>query len=313
MNKLISIIIPVFNAEKFLGQCLDSILAQTYDNYEVVIINDGSTDKTSEIIDYYSKNEDRIHSYHRNNCGVSSARNFGISVASGEYICFIDADDIISNNYLDILYTAIQKGADSSIAGFKHIDVPQDKEIIVVPQKQEIKNLNDSILDFLDFEKPDWQRYLWNRLFKMSVIKKYNIRFREDIFYKEDGVFLVDYLCKSNGLVSYSDHIIYYYRQNQNSALGSLHKKFNKKILTNINAHLLILEQLKRAKLPNSTIEISRSHAFMSFAWIKDIMKDNNIHNLKYSLIIEINCFKVLGPKRYFKWKTALLVKKFKL
>lgn len=312
MNKLISIIIPVFNAEKFLGQCLDSILAQTYDNYEVVIINDGSTDKTGEIIDYYSKNEARIHPYHRNNCGVSSARNFGISVASGEYICFIDADDIISNNYLDILYTAIQKGADSSIAGFKHIDVPQDKEIIVVPQKQEIKNLNDSILDFLDFEKPDWQRYLWNRLFKMSVIKKYNIRFREDIFYKEDGVFLVDYLCKSNGLVSYSDHIIYYYRQNQNSALGSLHKKFNKKILTNINAHLMILEQLKRAKLPNSTIDISRSHAFMSFAWIKDIMKDNNIHNLKYSLIIEINCFKVLGPKRYFKWKTALLVKKFK-
>ena len=229
MNQLISIIIPVFNAEKYLRQCLDSILAQTYTNYEVVIINDGSTDKSGDIIDDYGKYDDKIHPYHRNNGGVSSARNFGISVASGEYICFIDADDIICNNYLDILYTAIQKGADSSIAGFKHIDVPQDKEIIVVPQKEEIKNLNDSILDFLDFEKPDWQRYLWNRLFKMSIIKKNNIRFREDIYYKEDGVFLVDYLCKSNGLVSYSNQIIYYYSQNQNSARGSLHKKFNKK------------------------------------------------------------------------------------
>lgn len=312
MNQLVSIIIPVFNAEKYLRQCLNSILAQTYTNYEVVIINDGSTDKSGDIIDDYGKYDDKIHPYHRNNGGVSSARNFGISVASGEYICFIDADDIICSNYLDILYTAIQKGADSSIAGFKHIDVPQDKEIIVVPQKEEIKNLNDSILDFLDFEKPDWQRYLWNRLFKMSVIKKNNIRFREDIYYKEDGVFLVDYLCKSNGLVSYSNQIIYYYRQNQNSALGSLHTKFNKKILTNINAHLLILEQLKKAKLPEATINMSRSHAFMSFAWIKDIMKDNNIHNLYYSFLIEISSFKVLGPKRYLNWKTALLGKFFK-
>lgn len=312
MNQLISIIIPVFNAEKYLRQCLDSILAQTYANYEVVIINDGSTDKSGDIIDDYCKYDNKIHAYHRNNGGVSSARNFGISVAVGEYICFIDADDIICNNYLDILYTAIQKGADSSIAGFKHIDVPQDREIIVVPQKQEIKNLNDSILDFLDFEKPDWQRYLWNRLFKMSVIKNNNIRFREDIYYKEDGVFLVDYLCKSNGLVSYSNQIIYYYRQNQNSALGSLHTKFNKRILTNINAHLLILEQLKKAKLPEATINMSRSHAFMSFAWIKDIMKDNNIHNLYYSFIIEISSFKVLGLKRYFNWKTALLGKFFK-
>ena len=157
MNQLISIIIPVFNAEKYLRQCLDSILAQTYTNYEVVIINDGSTDKSGDIIDDYGKYDDKIHPYHRNNGGVSSARNFGISVASGEYICFIDADDIICNNYLDILYTAIQKGADSSIAGFKHIDVPQDKEIIVVPQKEEIKNLMQDIADAILATVPETQ------------------------------------------------------------------------------------------------------------------------------------------------------------
>lgn len=312
MNHLISIIIPVFNTEKYLSKCLDSVLAQTYINYEVIIINDGSTDKSGEIIDHYSKNEDRIHPYHRKNAGVSSARNLGIKKAAGDYICFIDSDDIIENTYLETLYNAIQGVADSSVGGFQYIDVPKEKVITVVPENNEIKNLNDSILDFLDYKKPDWQRYMVNRLFKMSVIKKNNIRFREDIYYKEDGVFLVDYLCKSNGLVSYSNQIIYYYRQNQNSALGSLHTKFNKKILTNINAHLLILEQLKKAKLPESTINMSRSHAFMSFAWIKDIMKDNNIHNLYYSFLIEISSFKVLGPKRYFNWKTALLGKFFK-
>jgi len=227
MNNLVSIIIPVFNAEKYLVECLDSVLAQTYDNFEVIIINDGSTDKSRDIIDQYSKREEKIHSYHKKNGGVSSARNYGIDNASGDFICFIDADDIIENTYIETLYNALQGKADSSVSGFKYIKVPKENEIVVIPEKNEIKNLNDSILDFLDYGKQDWQRYMVNRIFKMSVIKKYNIRFREDIYYKEDGLFLIDYLCNSNGFVGYANKIVYYYRYNSNSALGSLNKSFN--------------------------------------------------------------------------------------
>ena len=83
MNPLISIVIPVFNAEKYIKQCIDSVLAQTYDNYEIIIVNDGSTDKTGELIDYYSKKYNRIHYYLKQNGGVSSARNYGIDKSSG--------------------------------------------------------------------------------------------------------------------------------------------------------------------------------------------------------------------------------------
>ena len=309
MNPLITIVIPVFNAEKYLKQCIDCVVAQTYDNYEIIIINDGSTDKSGEIIDYYSKKCDKIHSFLKQNGGVSSARNYGINNASGDYICFIDADDIIENNYLDILYNALQGIADCSVGGFKYINVTKENEVIVVPIKEEIKNLNDSVLDFLDYEKPDWQRYMVNRLFKMSVIKHHQLKFREDIFFKEDGLFLIDYLCASNGFVGYANKIIYYYRQNLDSALGSLNKKFNKRLFTNLDAHLLILEKLKNNNLPKSTIEKARTHAFLSCAWISDILKENNIKKLSYSLLLESYSFRILGPSRYFKWKIALLMK----
>ena len=311
MNPLISIVIPVYNAEKYIKQCIECVVSQTYDNFEIIIVNDGSTDKSGEIIDYYTKKYDRIRSFLKQNGGVSSARNYGINIASGDYICFIDADDIIENNYLNILYNALQGIADCSVGGFKYINVTKEKEIIVVPLKEEIKNLNNSILDFLDYEKPDWQRYMVNRLFKMSVIKQHHLKFREDIFFKEDGLFLIDYLCASNGFVGYADKIIYYYRQNLDSALGSLNRKFNKRLFTNLDAHLLILKRLKKNHLPKSIIEKARTHAFMSCAWISDIIKDNNIKKISYSLLLESYSLRILGPIRYFKWKIALLSKLF--
>ena len=309
MNPLISIVIPVFNAEKYIKQCIDSVLAQTYDNYEIIIVNDGSTDKTGELIDYYSKKYNRIHYYLKQNGGVSSARNYGIDKSSGDYICFIDADDIIENIYLETLYYAMQGIADCSVGGFKYINVTKEKEITVLPIKEEIKNLNDSILDFLDYEKPDWQRYMVNRLFKKSIINYNQLKFREDIFFKEDGLFLIDYLCASNGLVGYANKVIYYYRQNHDSALGSLNKKFNKRLFTNLDAHLLILERLNKNHLPKATIEKARTHAFMSCAWISDILKENNIHKLSDSFLLESYSFRILGLTRYLKWKIALLMK----
>ncbi len=307
MNDLVSIIIPVFNAEKYLSECIESVLAQTYKNFEAIIVDDGSTDKSAEIIDFYSNKEKKIHSYHKKNGGVSSARNYGIEKALGKYICFIDSDDTIENYYIESLYQALQGKADSSVGGFKHFNIPEKKEIIVVPQKNEIKNLNDSILDFLDYEKTDWQRYMVNRIFKTSIIKNNNIRFREDIFYKEDGLFLIDYLCSSNGLVGYVNRIVYLYRYNSNSALGSLTKSFNTKLLTNIDAYLLIIDRLKKSDLPKSTIEKAKTNGFISCSWISDIMNNTNSNSLYLRSKLEFKTFSILGIKRYLKWKCAML------
>lgn len=108
MGELISIIVPMYNREKTISKCLDSILNQTYSNFELIIIDDGSTDNSFTICEQYVKDDDRIKLIHQENQGVSSARNKGLDISEGEYIAFIDSDDYVSDDYLEYLYTLIQ-------------------------------------------------------------------------------------------------------------------------------------------------------------------------------------------------------------
>ena len=100
----ISIIVPVYNVEKYLNNCIDSILSQTYTDFELILVNDGSNDNSGEICDFYKKLDSRIKVFHKENGGVSSARNVGISNTNGNYICFIDSDDCVNELYLHNLY-----------------------------------------------------------------------------------------------------------------------------------------------------------------------------------------------------------------
>ena len=108
-NDLISIIVPVYNVEKYIVRCLESILSQTYKNIEVIIVNDGSVDKSGEICERYAKKDNRIKLINKSNGGLSDARNKGIDQANGIYITFVDSDDYISQNYVEILYKLIKE------------------------------------------------------------------------------------------------------------------------------------------------------------------------------------------------------------
>ena len=109
MNKLISIIIPVYNVEKYLEDCLNSVVNQTYKNLEIILIDDGSTDNSGKICDLYAKKDNRIVVIHKENAGVSSARNVGLKIAKGLYIGFVDPDDYIAEDMYEILYQNIIK------------------------------------------------------------------------------------------------------------------------------------------------------------------------------------------------------------
>ena len=104
-----SIIVPVYNVEKYLEDCLDSILKQTYDDFEVIVVNDGSTDNSQKVIDNYAKRDNRIKAFKKKNGGVSDARNYGISKAKGEYFIFVDSDDTINDKLLEKLDKEIKK------------------------------------------------------------------------------------------------------------------------------------------------------------------------------------------------------------
>ena len=122
MQPLISIVIPVYNAERYINKCIDSVLSQSYANWELLLIDDGSSDDSGRICDGYSKKDDRIRTFHKRNGGVGSARNVGIEQASGDFITFIDSDDWISSYYVEHLYEAVAKcDADIGISWFENV------------------------------------------------------------------------------------------------------------------------------------------------------------------------------------------------
>ena len=113
MIRLISVVVPIYNVEDVLCFCIDSILNQTYSNFELLLVDDGSTDKSGDICDQYARKDTRIRVFHKENGGVSSARNLGIDNAIGECICFVDSDDYLEPDYLEILLAVKQEYPDS--------------------------------------------------------------------------------------------------------------------------------------------------------------------------------------------------------
>ena len=110
-KKLVSIVVPVYNVEEYLRECIDSICTQTYENIEIILVDDGSTDTSPEICDTYQKIDSRIRAFHKNNGGLSDARNYGLNVATGEYIAFVDSDDYIDESFVKkLLQAAEEKG-----------------------------------------------------------------------------------------------------------------------------------------------------------------------------------------------------------
>ena len=186
----ISIIVPVYNSGKWLNRCIDSILAQTYADFEVLLINDGSTDNSPAICDEYAARDSRIRVFHKPNSGVSASRNLGISNSNGEYITFVDSDDWIDAEYLECLHDNIA-GADLSICDFEVLGTTERWRQKVQPGFVSSDNFVDFIMKTYPF------CYLtapWIKLFRKSIIDSHNILFNESLDTFEDTVFVLDYL-----------------------------------------------------------------------------------------------------------------------
>ena len=197
----ISVIIPVYNAEAYLSACLKSLTEQTFDDYEIIIVNDGSTDNSQSVIDDFAKRSDRIKSFILKNGGVSKARNFGMSVADGEYIVFVDADDDVSQDFLKKLY---ENGEDGylTLCGFNKIYLNGKAEY------REIWRLNENggIVKTCGFYEV-YAKWLFNspcnKLYVKSIIDKYGITFKKGLNIGEDFIFNAEYILKS-GIKSFT-------------------------------------------------------------------------------------------------------------
>lgn len=203
----LSIIIPVYNGEKYVLNCLESILSNNSDDFEVIVINDGSNDRTKQIIESISDN--RIKLFNNNNHGVSYSRNYGLRKASGEYIMFVDVDDLLCENWNNIVLKNIK--GDFSI--FSNNNLSTTKSILI---RQICGVNNDGIILAAPFSK----------IYKNSLIRNHNIKFEEDIINGEDMLFNLKYI-RIVDKINIVNKSFYKYRVN----FGSATKSFNEKIL----------------------------------------------------------------------------------
>ena len=186
----ISVIVPVYNTEKYLHRCIDSILAQTYTDFELLLINDGSKDNSGKICDEYATKDSRIKVFHKENGGVSSARNVGLDNAKGEWITFCDADDWVCNKWLEVFFQ-YSEGVDLVVQGFNNTDLQEKSLFSFKGNIQEGLSLllNRCVVG-----------YTVLKCFRTSIITDKKISFNEDIVFREDEEFVLRYFCCINNI-----------------------------------------------------------------------------------------------------------------
>ena len=195
---LISVIVPVYNSEQTLNRCIDSILGQTYRNFELLLINDGSKDCSGEICDKYARKDSRVKVFHKENGGVSSARNVGLDNARGEWITFCDSDDTVTAEWLQNA-ASICSGKELVVQGF----YPSNPEGFNTSGKFEKSDL--PVVQGLSYlYKCSAFGYVWNKMFLGRVISEQAIRFCSDLTFKEDEVFSLQY-CVYISRIQFSD------------------------------------------------------------------------------------------------------------
>ncbi len=214
---MISIVIPIYNAEKHLRECIDSVLEQDYTDFELLLVNDGSTDSSLKICQEYEQTDKRIKVLNKENGGVSSARNLGINSATGEYITFVDSDDLLSKGALSAMISATeQEKADVgcfSIAYFSETSYSEmNLENVIIVDKAQYNHHYKRIDRCLGFNSA------CAKLFKAELIKSNNIEFNEKISILEDGSFVLSCLEKAK-ITLFDSRVVYNYRQNQGGSL----------------------------------------------------------------------------------------------
>ena len=223
----ISVIVPIYNNEKYLSDCIESILKQDYQNYEVILIDDGSTDSSGAICDEYSAKHKQIRTLHQQNKGVSAARNAGLKVANGRYITFVDSDDWVEENYLSVLQKYMQPGG-MTVCDF-------EKDGIIITFNETISILSNIEACESTTNRKGMDGRIAGRLFDKEQIDLKNLSFSEDIAIGEDALFCVQYLSNMVKNIVWIHKPLYHYRTNSNSTLCSIYKekgKYHPKILS---------------------------------------------------------------------------------
>lgn len=225
MDPKVSIILPVFNCEQYISKCLECIINQSYENIEIIVVDDGSTDESARILDEFKREDNRIVCFYQENSGPSEARNKGIANATGEYLVFVDSDDTVEKDYVKCLLTKlINANADLVCCGYKDIS-----EYGVINHTDFNVDGMTSISSLIEMVCRGTGGVLWGKIFKKEIIIKYNLEMDKNIFMSEDLVFVLEYVSHCNSFAAINEYLYNYNRLNQ----GSISSKISLNYLQN--------------------------------------------------------------------------------
>ncbi|MCI9663882.1 MAG: glycosyltransferase family 2 protein [Lachnospiraceae bacterium] len=278
---LISVIIPVYNVEKYLEKCLDTVLSQTYTNIEVILVNDGSSDGSGAIIDSYACKDERVRVIHLpENKGVSYARNRGIDILKGEYTIFVDADDYVEPDFLEKLYVNLKENqADISICGVDLVGFPE----YVYLRKDDFPCVvsGDQAVSCMLNNSPFGQE-MCNKLFDSIWVKKYP--FDENIYYGEDLLFIYQILKHIHRVCYIPDKLYHYIFYGKSSS----HSEFSERQYTGILVYKFLHEDL-RQKHPELLSELKRRILCMNIIFAREVI--NQKKNKRYPTYLYLKKF----------------------
>lgn len=268
----ISVIVPVYNSEKTLARCVDSILSQTFSDFELLLVDDGSTDSSGKMCDDYALKDKRVHVFHKKNGGVSSARNLGLDHVNGKWVTFCDSDDYVNDNWLSIFIKYCKNDIDLVVQSFNILD------------QNGYKFFEGHRADFIEiFYDLSIVGYIWNKLFLTNVLKQYNIRYNESFSFHEDEVFAYQYLLHIDKVIFTPEYAYHYDIPNFSIKHGG----------DNFEPHYMVFNIIKQInsqyQIPsayNFYIKILRRSLFDSF-----LKRDSDRKNklLRYQHIISDN------------------------
>lgn len=248
MGEKISVIVPVYNVEAYLERCVESILQQTYAHFELILINDGSTDSSGQICDHLASQYENIKVYHIENAGVSNARNMGIQLATGSWVTFIDSDDFVTQDYLATLASAAEGlNVGFVIAPLHHIkngivtDLPSHSE------KTELWSTKETMKELLMTTRTSF--FPVAKLFKRDLLA--DEKFNTNYHLAEDALFLTELLLKTRCSCVFIDKPVYYYDHREGSATTSV----NRHVFDTIEVYKQIIAQVSQA-FPNLKYEL---------------------------------------------------------
>ena len=240
MEKMISVIVPIYNSGKYLNKCVDSLLNQSYKSFELLLIDDGSKDNSLSICNKYAAQDSRVKVYHKENEGIAKTRNYGLRIAAGEYITFVDSDDYVDHDFLRLLFEAIEENhCELSICSFARF---MDSRIMHNTYEKS-RVIDKTNLELLIFTDSNIGKANWNKLYNAQLLE--NIQF-PDLCLGEDYVFNFEYF-KNVKKVAIIDKELYYYRITPDS-LSNLTDYNRKKMMDQIISRSSVIESIQNKK-----------------------------------------------------------------